>query len=478
MGNDKFDIELWKELQDNFSEKLGIPILSFAKDGEKIVFSGKLPFYLELIQSKKPEFLNRPTGCKFIKKPLILYGEQVGEILLGPLGFSSDFDIKVLADALGIDEEEMRYASKSINEVDSKSEYNEKVLEIFADMIPSLAYQHNKKEKRIMELTALYKIIRKANSTLELDAVLKYIMNFLVNTLDATDCSVFVYNQDGEKKYCLNEEAQKMAEIEKMISRKAIDDKKMMIARDINEKFNLNVDEKYNSILSLPLMIKEEVIGTVNIYGSSIGEISDDSAEFLAVIADQVAAAVSNASKFEQFKELAVVDKLTNVFNRRYFMELLERAVNEEISAENPIGLVLLDVDSFGKYNNTHGHPKGDDLLVELSRIIKSKIRKGDIVGRYGGEEFIIMMPKATPQSALEVANGIKDAVAEYKFYGRETQPNGRVTVSIGLVVCRANIKIQELLKDVDEAMYKAKNSGKNRVVQKVILSNNLKAEI
>ena len=142
------------------------------------------------------------------------------------------------------------------------------------------------------------------------------------------------------------------------------------------------------------------------------------------------------------------------------------------------MGLILLDIDSFGKYNNTHGHPKGDELLKEISKLIKENVREEDVVGRYGGEEFIVMMKKVKPHDALEIAERIKKAVSEYSFYGRETQPNGKVTISAGLAITRANISMKELIKEVDDALYKAKNSGKNKVVQKIILGHGLKAEV
>ena len=88
------------------------------------------------------------------------------------------------------------------------------------------------------------------------------------------------------------------------------------------------------------------------------------------------------------------------------------------------------------------------------------------------------MIPGATPQLALEISEKIKIAIAEYPFEGRETQPGGKVTVSCGLCVTRANVSMNEFVKETDEALYKAKNSGKNKVVQKIILAGNLKAEI
>jgi diguanylate cyclase (GGDEF)-like protein len=240
----------------------------------------------------------------------------------------------------------------------------------------------------------------------------------------------------------------------------------------------MNVHEKYNSLLSFPLISKEKVIGTVNLFGDFSNSIKDYQVEFISVVAEQVAIAVSNAKKFQQVQELAITDKLTGAFNRRYFMELLEKAIAEKLSVEKPVSLVLMDIDNFGKYNNTYGHPKGDVLLKELSEIIMKNLRESDSVGRYGGEEFIILMPNTKQYDAFEIAKKIKEEIKEHPFFGRETQPNGRVTISAGLAVCMDNIAVNDLLKETDDALYKAKHSGKDRIVQRIILKSNLRTEI
>ena len=289
---DNINLELWKEIQDSFSKELGIPIISLFKSGEKIAVSGELPFYLEMINSKRPDLLV-DNGCIYVKKELVFHGVRLGDVYCGPVGFEKEFDFKLLSAKLGVEEEEL---IDSAQEIKGLSEDFQKVTGIFASIIPKLTFSTQKKDTRIMELTALYKIIKKVNSTLELEEVLMYIMNFLVNTLQSTNCSVFVYSEDGEKKYVLDSEVNKMAEVEKLISRKAIDDKKPIVVNDISGQLGVERILGYNSLLTLPLILKDEVIGTINIYGGEVEKIKD--LEFISVVADQMSIAIANANKF------------------------------------------------------------------------------------------------------------------------------------------------------------------------------------
>jgi diguanylate cyclase (GGDEF)-like protein len=494
---DKLDTRLWEEVQDKFSREMGLAIYAVDREGKEVLASGESPFLIELIRSKREDILHERNynalneldgenivalhnlfGAVHLLKPVFLHDKMIGAVIAGPIR-KEDYDYSTIAARVGGGEEELSDAAGEIKEATQEEViWYRKMIAVLGDILPKLSYQKQSRDKQISELTTLQSIIKMVNSTLEIDDVMRNIMEFLVSGLRANDCSVFVKTEEGEKKYCLKEGAEKLAEIEKAVSNKAIEEKQIVIVKDIKKRFGIDVNEEYGSMLSIPLKLKEEIIGSINVYGSSVGNVSDDGLGFLSVMAAQVAIAIANAQRYGEVKELAVVDKLTGVKNRRYFTEMLENALAEGISVENPIGLVLLDIDNFGKYNNAHGHPQGDELLKELSKIINENTREGDVVGRYGGEEFIIMLPKATPQSALDVASRIKNAVAGHPFYGRETQPGGKVTISAGLVVCRTNISSRELIKEADEALYKAKNSGKNKVVQKVILTNNLKAEI
>ena len=478
MSFNKLDLKLWKEIQDNLAEVLDIHIKLEDINEKEIIKSGKTPFYIQLIKTKDPFLADKNNGIKNITKDIMLHGESIGKIIAGPISFDQNFNLKELAAELNIDSEELIDAKNEIKILSKEKEDTyRKIITLFSEILPRLTSQQYTKDKDLVQLKTLQDIIRKVNSTLDLDEILTYIMNFLVNSLNATDCSVFVYQEDQEKKYVLKKEAENLNQIEKQVAKKALEEKKPIIIKDISQKFNISVDKDYNSIFVLPLRNKDELIGTISLYDKT-AEFKQEDMEFISTIADQIAIAISNAAKFSTVKELAVIDKLTGVANRRYFTEQLEKALKEKITVENPISIILLDVDNFGKYNNTHGHPKGDELLKNLAKVIKKNIRDQDVIGRYGGEEFIVLIKSLNPQKSLEIAERIRDSVSEYPFEGRETQPGGKVTISLGLVSCRTNLDAKQLIKEADESLYKAKNSGKNKVTQKIILTKNLKTEI
>jgi diguanylate cyclase (GGDEF)-like protein len=316
-----------------------------------------------------------------------------------------------------------------------------------------------------------------ANSTLELSKVLNYVMNFMVKSLNAGNCSVVVFGEE-KKRYQLNDEPVD-GEIEKRVIGKTVEKEKTIVIDNINKRIKKATNNKYNSMISIPLKMRDMIVGAINIYGDDAAGIGREDLQFLSMIAEHVSVAVANARHYEEMKELAVVDKLTDVYTRRHFMELLEREVKRSESFEKPISLVLIDIDDFGHFNNVNGHPKGDRLLRELSSVLKENIRDVDVVGRYGGEEFIIMLPEAKSIPANDVAERLRKNIENHSFDGMEKQPNGKVTISIGLVTCmEKKLKVEDMIKEADDALYKAKRNGKNRLVSTVIIANNLKADV
>lgn len=500
-GNKEFngmDLELWGKIQDEFSKEMRLSIYLIDLEANEISISGKIPFFCEMLKKhsnicKKCWLKNLPKAIENniesyecpsnlgnIMVPVRVSGNVIGAVIAGPIKYESKpVDLKEISEISNIDEHELNDYYKKIETVrKERFDHFVSLLNILAKTMPEICQQRYYYEKRLSEVLVLQKIIQMVNSTLNLEEVLNYIMNFMVTALNANDCTVFVNTEEGEKRYTLGKGIE-MIEVEKAVSKRAVERREAIIINDVNRSLGINVDKRYNAVIALPLKVKNEIIGTINIYDNSAAKIKRNDIDFLGIIADQAAIAVSNAQQYEEIKELAVVDKLTNVYNRRYFMELLEKNVEEEyINSENPISLILIDIDDFGKYNNTYGHPKGDELLIEMGKILKANVRPMDLVGRYGGEEFIVMMPKAKSHTAAEVAKRLKEAVETTKFFGRETQPNGRVTISLGAVTCMDHVNVRELVQETDKALYKAKTTGKNKVVQMIIIKKNLKAEI
>jgi diguanylate cyclase (GGDEF)-like protein len=161
-----------------------------------------------------------------------------------------------------------------------------------------------------------------------------------------------------------------------------------------------------------------------------------------------------------------VTDGLTGLFNHRYFQEKLEDALNVCSERSVPCCVVLLDIDYFKKYNDTFGHPEGDNLLKQLSVILRQNTRETDLVARYGGEEFVIVLPNTSTQKGKEITERILDQIRQYPFKGYEQMPKGCVTVSAGIACFPTDGEHKALLIErADHALYKAKEMGRDQVV-------------
>lgn len=167
-----------------------------------------------------------------------------------------------------------------------------------------------------------------------------------------------------------------------------------------------------------------------------------------------------------RLQELAATDELTGLGNRRTFQTSLKREVRRSQRDFSTFSLLMLDVDHFKHYNDTHGHPAGDAVLAKLGEIIRNRLRVTDIPCRYGGEEFAMLLITTDRAGAIEIAESIRARVEEDDFYGERQQPQGKLTVSIGVATYPDDAKDADLLVDAaDIAMYAAKNQGRNQVV-------------
>ncbi|MCB2226185.1 MAG: sensor domain-containing diguanylate cyclase [Desulfarculaceae bacterium] len=165
-----------------------------------------------------------------------------------------------------------------------------------------------------------------------------------------------------------------------------------------------------------------------------------------------------------RYHQLSITDELTSLFNARYFWSKLDSEVKHAQELNEPLSLVILDVDDFKRFNDTYGHPEGDKVLTELGRILRLTVRPADSACRYGGEEFALLLPGATGKGAREVAERIRNSLARHVF-----QPgNGNravVTVSLGTAQLISGDTSQSLVSRADQALYRAKARGKNQTV-------------
>lgn len=169
------------------------------------------------------------------------------------------------------------------------------------------------------------------------------------------------------------------------------------------------------------------------------------------------------AQYHEEIYRMTIIDGLTQIHNKRYLFEALEREIIRGRRHERELAILMFDIDHFKRINDVHGHLAGDFVLKELARIVQSRIRRDEVFARYGGEEFAIILPETSLEGALALAETLRQKVAEHLFVFQADSI--RVTISIGAALLTDTDRAAtELIKRADEGLYAAKNSGRNRV--------------
>jgi diguanylate cyclase (GGDEF)-like protein len=167
---------------------------------------------------------------------------------------------------------------------------------------------------------------------------------------------------------------------------------------------------------------------------------------------------------YEEIHKMAIMDGLTGLFNKRYFMENLDKEISRARRHKRALSLIMFDIDHFKNVNDTYGHLAGDHVLKSLSELIRSRVRREEIVARYGGEELVVLMPETDVDGAFQLAEQIRSRVEthEFSFSGRTV----RITISGGVAGAEeANFEIMPFIQIADERLYEAKNAGRNQVV-------------
>ena len=191
-----------------------------------------------------------------------------------------------------------------------------------------------------------------------------------------------------------------------------------------------------------------------------------DAQSLVTMVADLSGLAIIQVEKLRAIQESANVDGLTSVFNKRHFQERMSEEIRRAQRDGTGLSLLLIDIDHFKNYNDTHGHVAGDEVLKKMGHLLRSSVREDDVVARYGGEEFVILYPGATKALACRLAEGLRGSVEGHPFAGRERQPLGAVTISGGVAVFPLDAATDvELIRAADQALYQAKKSGRNRII-------------
>ena len=228
---------------------------------------------------------------------------------------------------------------------------------------------------------------------------------------------------------------------------------------------------KTRSFVSIPLKIDNRIIGVLNLSDKSTGEVfNKEDLKLIQSFATHAAVIMERnvfINKTEELKKLTITDALTGLLNRRYLHERLKDELARSARHGHTFGLLMMDIDGFKYCNDTLGHPFGDKVLRAMADTILNAVRSIDIVARYGGDEFMVILPETDKLVAIDIAERIRNNVSEkmVQANGESAPQSYAITVSIGIACYPEHGKtVEVLLENVDKALYRAKNEGKNRV--------------
>ncbi|MBT9175758.1 MAG: Phytochrome-like protein cph2 [Firmicutes bacterium] len=224
-----------------------------------------------------------------------------------------------------------------------------------------------------------------------------------------------------------------------------------------------NPERVVQSVLVVPIILQDEVIGALSAQSYQAEAFTTEHAGLLSTIASQAAIALDNAQLYERTLQLALTDSMTGLPNARVFHESITRLVAQAAEQTASISLLMLDSDSLKHINDRFSHMAGDDYLRRLAETIRDSVRAGDIVTRYGGDEFAVLLPNTEPEEARVVALRVLQAIRQLEY--RVGVATIQTTASAGIASYpRDAANAEGLLRAADAAMYRAKQAGKDRV--------------
>ena len=354
--------------------------------------------------------------------------------------------------------------------VHSQDEIGE-LAETFEVMRKNLRRYQASLKNRIEELQTLYDVGQAISSTLDFNELLGIILDIVIKTLKAERGSIMLLDQKaGELRIKaargLPPEVIKNTRV-KMGERVAgyvleTGRPMLIIDTDRSQSFKKLKDGRIvsGSMLSVPLVAKDKRLGVLNISKSVAYSFDDKDLELFTALANQAAIAIDNARLYL----MAITDEMTGLYLRRFYYQRLREELRRAKRYKHSCTVIMLDIDHFKNFNDTYGHQSGDMVLIQVAKKLQECVRNVDIVARIGGEEFAIICPEQSSQMSLVPAERIRRTIeAEKLDLGQAVV---QITVSVGVSDfpdCEGNE--HELMEAADQALYYAKEHGRNKVV-------------
>lgn len=350
------------------------------------------------------------------------------------------------------------------------------LVDVFNDMAKRLENTYQVLKRRLFEISTLYKISQLVNEVNNSEELLKRILEETCKALESEKASIYLLSPQTDvlemrMVYGVNDNVKQRVylKIGEGIAGKVLLSGDGIIVNEGNRHPDFynpdNNEAKYNirNLMCVPLKIKDNVFGVINVSNKKEGRIyTENDLKLLKALASQISINIENTKLYE----LSITDGLTKLYIHRHFQIRLEEEIIRARRYNSRVSLLLMDIDHFKNFNDTYGHQIGDLVLIKVAEIISNTIRNNiDIAARYGGEEFTVIAPEQSEEEAAQMAERLRKAIEKEPL---KTEKYGelKITVSIGVACYPVHAKNKvDLIGKADKALYVAKEKGRNRVV-------------
>ncbi len=331
--------------------------------------------------------------------------------------------------------------------------------------------------RHIQELTIFHEVAKALTSSLNLDSILQTIMEKVAEYFRPDTWSLLMVDEDSDEMYfaiavgdaagALKNVRLKVGEgIAGWVARNG----ESLIVPDAytDPRFAKTIDEKTKfqtrSIICIPLKSKQRVLAVIQLINVPMDNFGDNELFFLQAICDYAAIAIDNARAVERIQELTITDDCTGLYNARHLYKTLESEVYRSARFGYEFTVLFIDLDHFKQVNDTYGHLVGSKLLAEIGYTIKSHLRLIDFAFRYGGAEFVVLLPQTGKESALIVARRLLESFRESRWL-QDDGLNLNVRASLGVASYPEDAKsAHEIIRQADEMMYAVKNTTRDNI--------------